>query len=111
MRCCDNSTAWRCLLSGRVTFLQKAKSPNFQLLQTSQDGQVPYSDYSTRICELYFGRLGRRVSDKRLTVDSCLLANLFPGDTILADLGFDIQDSVLRKNKIHAFYLKQKTAR
>ena len=38
--------------------------------------------------------MGGRVSDKRLTENCKLLDNLLPGDTILADRGFDIQDSV-----------------
>ena len=37
---------------------------------------------------------GGRVSDKHLTENSGLLNNLVPGDTILADCGFDIKDSV-----------------
>ena len=37
---------------------------------------------------------GERVSDKHLTKNSRLLDHLIPGDTILADRGFDIQDSV-----------------
>ena len=37
---------------------------------------------------------GGRVSDKYLTEHCGLLNNLFPGDMILADWGFDIKDSV-----------------
>ena len=37
---------------------------------------------------------GGRVSVKYLTENSGLLQNLLPGDTILADRGFDIKDSV-----------------
>ena len=37
---------------------------------------------------------GGRVSDKHLTENSGLLRNLLPGDTVLADHGFDIKDSV-----------------
>ena len=37
---------------------------------------------------------GGRVSDKHLTENSRLLDHLIPGDTILADRGFNIQDSV-----------------
>ena len=37
---------------------------------------------------------GGRTSDKYVTEHSTLLSNLVPGDTILADCGFDIHDSV-----------------
>ncbi len=37
---------------------------------------------------------GGRVSDKHITENSNLLHNLLPGDTILADRGFDIKDSI-----------------
>ena len=37
---------------------------------------------------------GGRTSDKYLTEHSSLLNNLLPGDTILADRGFDIKDTV-----------------
>ena len=37
---------------------------------------------------------GGRVSDKYLTENCGLLNNLLPGDTVLADRGFDIKDSV-----------------
>ncbi len=37
---------------------------------------------------------GGRVSDKHLTENSGLFNKLIPGDTVLADHGFDIQDSV-----------------
>ena len=37
---------------------------------------------------------GGRTSDKYLTEHSTLLDNLVPGDTVLADRGFDIKDSV-----------------
>ena len=37
---------------------------------------------------------GGRTSDKFITEHSSLLSNLVPGDTILADRGFDITDSV-----------------
>ena len=37
---------------------------------------------------------GGRTSDKYLTGHCSLLDNLVPGDTILADRGFDISDSV-----------------
>ena len=37
---------------------------------------------------------GGRVSDKHLTENCGLLSNLIPGDTILADRGFNIKESV-----------------
>ena len=37
---------------------------------------------------------GGRVSDKHLTENCNLLSNLIPGDTILADRGFDIKETV-----------------
>ena len=37
---------------------------------------------------------GGRTNDKYLTEHSTLLNNLIPGDTVLADSGFDIKDSV-----------------
>ena len=37
---------------------------------------------------------GGRVSDKHITENSNFLSNLIPGDTILADRGFDIKDSL-----------------
>ena len=37
---------------------------------------------------------GGRVSDKHLTENSNLLSHLTPGDTILADRGFDIKESI-----------------
>ena len=37
---------------------------------------------------------GGRVSDKHLTANSGILKNLLPGDIVLADRGFDIEDSV-----------------
>ena len=37
---------------------------------------------------------GGRTSDKYITKHSTLLENLVPGDTLLADHGFDISDSV-----------------
>ncbi len=37
---------------------------------------------------------GGRVSDKHITENFNLLHNLLPGDTILADRGFDIKDSI-----------------
>ena len=37
---------------------------------------------------------GGRASDKHITEHSTLLRNLIPGDTILADRGFDIRDTI-----------------
>lgn len=37
---------------------------------------------------------GGRVSDKKLTEASGILNNLFPGDVVLADCGFSIDESV-----------------
>ena len=55
---------------------------------------------------------GGRVSDKHLTENSGLLNHLIPGDTILADRGFDIEDSVgiyCARVSIPAFTKKQLT--
>ena len=38
---------------------------------------------------------GGRTSDKHLTEHCSLLKNLLPDDTVLADRGFDIHDSVV----------------
>ena len=38
--------------------------------------------------------MGGRTSDKFITEHSGFLSNLLPGDVILADRGFDIDDSV-----------------
>ena len=38
---------------------------------------------------------GGRVSDKRLTENFRILHHLLPGDTVLADRGFDIQETVI----------------
>lgn len=45
-----------------------------------------------RVCFISDG-WGGRVGDKHLTENSGLLNHLIPGDTILADRGFDIEDS------------------
>jgi hypothetical protein len=49
---------------------------------------------------------GGRTNDKYITEHSNLLDNLIPGDTVLADRGFDIKDSVgsmLSKLELPAF--------
>ena len=51
--------------------------------------------YTSRNSKLHFRWMGRKNKcDKNLTEHCSLLDNIVPGDTILADRGFDISDSV-----------------
>ena len=45
---------------------------------------------------------GGRVSDKQITIDSGFLKKLHPGDCVLADRGFLIEDELVK----HGTYLK-----
>ena len=62
-------------------------------LQKAQYMQVFNWDYSSRICIIYIQRLGGRVSDVHLIENCGLLGKLLPGDVILADRGFTIEQA------------------
>ena len=47
----------------------------------------------------YFGRVGLLSLDKHLTENSGILDHLTPGDVILADKGFDIQESRIHQGE------------
>ena len=59
-----------------------------------QTGITPYG----AVCFISEG-WGGRVSDKHLTENSGILDHLTPGDVILADREFDIQESKFTKGK------------
>ena len=52
---------------------------------------------------------GGRVSDKHLTKNCGLLNKLLPGDTVLADRGFDRKDRVLYYRYFTGIYQRKET--
>ena len=68
--------------------------PDMVLVQTSQHSKISDWIYTPRNSVIYFKGLGGRASHKFITEHCGLLNKLIPGDLVLADKGFDTEDSV-----------------